>query len=44
MSAPVARLPTRRSFVTTAMAATALSALDGIERPHLSRAADRPVI
>jgi len=44
MGAPRIRLPTRRRFVTTSMAATALSAVGGIARPYLSRAADRPVI
>ena len=39
----VTRLPTRRRFVTTSMAA-AFAALDGIKRPYLSRAADRPTI
>ena len=39
----VTRLPTRRRFVTTSMAA-AFAALDGIKRPYLSRAADRPAI
>ena len=44
MSTPRIRLPTRRRFVTTSMAATALSAVGGVARPYLSRAADRPLI
>jgi len=35
---------TRRRLLTTATAATALSAFGGIARPYLSRAADRPLI
>jgi alkaline phosphatase D len=40
---PVA-LPSRRRFLTTAAASTAISAIGGIARPSLSRAADRPLI
>ena len=43
MRVSLRRMPTRRSFVKTALAATAVPAL-GIARPHLSRAADRPVV
>jgi len=41
---PMFRLPTRRRFLTIGMAATAVAGFDGIKRPYLSRAADRPVI
>jgi alkaline phosphatase D len=44
MSAPRIRLPTRRRFVTTGMAATTICAVGGVARPYLSRAADRPII
>jgi alkaline phosphatase D len=44
MRPPTTRLPTRRRFLTTAMAATAFAGFDGIKRPYLSRAADRPAI
>src|SRR3989440_628288 len=37
-------LPSRRRFLTTALASSAISALGGIARPYLSRAADRPLI
>src|SRR5437764_2608083 len=37
-------LPSRRRFLTTAAASSAISALGGIARPYLSRAADRPLI
>lgn len=40
---PIA-LPSRRRFLTTAAASTAISAIGGIARPSLSRAADRPLI
>src|SRR5229473_2590259 len=36
--------PSRRRFLKTAAATTALSTLGGIARPYLSRAADRPLI
>src|SRR5262245_24255145 len=35
---------TRRRFLTTAASTAAISAVDGILRPYLSRAADRPLI
>ena len=35
---------TRRRVLTLAAASTAITALDGIARPYLSRAADRPLI
>src|SRR5215468_1272689 len=39
------RIPlSRRRFLSTAAASTAVSAAGGIARPYLSRAADRPVI
>jgi alkaline phosphatase D len=41
---PGRKNPSRRCFLATAAATTALSALDGIARPYLSRAADRPLI
>jgi len=37
-------LPSRRHFLMTAAATTAVSTVGGIVRPYLSRAADRPVI
>src|SRR5437763_13008840 len=37
-------LPSRRRFLTTAAASTAISTLGGIASPYLSRAADRPLI
>src|SRR5262244_144950 len=37
-------LLTRRRFVATAASSLSLSALGGIAKPYLSRAADRPVI
>ena len=37
-------LPSRRRFLTTAVATAAASTVDGIARPYISRAADRPVI
>jgi len=37
-------LPSRRRFLMTAAATTAVSTVGGIVRPYLSRAADRPVI
>src|SRR5882757_3655227 len=37
-------LSSRRRFLTTAAASTAFSALGGIARPAISRAADRPLI
>ena len=37
-------LPSRRRFLTTAAATAAASTVDGIARPYISRAADRPVI
>src|SRR5262249_50430620 len=41
---PMRRLPTRRRFLATGMTATAFAGFDGIKRPYLSRAADRPPI
>src|SRR5438876_329803 len=39
------RIPvSRRRFLTTAAASTAVSAVNGIGKPYLSRAADRPLI
>lgn len=39
------RIPvSRRRFLATAAASTAISAGGGIARPYLSRAADRPLI
>src|ERR687887_2056276 len=39
------RIPlSRRRFLTTAAASTAISAVGGIAKPYLSRAADRPLI
>src|SRR2546428_2286287 len=39
------RIPmSRRRFLATATASTAISAVGGISKPYLSRAADRPVI
>ena len=39
------RIPlSRRRFLATAAASTAVSAAGGIGKPYLSRAADRPVI
>src|SRR6266568_3930820 len=39
------RIPmSRRRFLATAAASTAISAVGGISKPYLSRAADRPVI
>src|SRR3989442_12637209 len=39
------RIPvSRRRFLTTAAASTAVSAVSGIGKPYLSRAADRPLI
>src|SRR5262249_19798699 len=38
------RLPARRRFLTTGIAATAFAGFGGIKRPYLSRAADRPTI
>ena len=39
------RIPvSRRRFLATAAASTAISAIGGITRPYLSRAADRPRI
>jgi alkaline phosphatase D len=40
---PIA-LPSRRRFLMTAAASTTISAIGGIARPYLSRAADRPLI
>jgi len=37
-------LPSRRRFLKTATAATAVTTIGGIARPYLSRAADRPLI
>src|SRR5215212_10550340 len=37
-------LPSRRRFLKTATAATALTTFGGIAAPYLSRAADRPLI
>ncbi|HEY2134959.1 MAG TPA: alkaline phosphatase D family protein [Xanthobacteraceae bacterium] len=38
------RRPSRRRFLATAGAATGFTALSGIARPYISRAADRPLI
>ena len=38
------QLSTRRRFLATGMAATAFAGFDGIKRPYLGRAADRPAI
>jgi alkaline phosphatase D len=39
------RIPvSRRRFLTTAAASTAISAVSGLAKPYLSRAADRPLI
>src|SRR6266404_5585650 len=35
---------TRRRFLTTAASSTAITAVGGIAKPYLSRAADRPLI
>ncbi|HVD74473.1 MAG TPA: alkaline phosphatase D family protein, partial [Xanthobacteraceae bacterium] len=41
----IVRIPvSRRRFLTTAAASTAISAAGGIAKPYLSRAADRPLI
>src|SRR5262249_55248936 len=41
----IVRIPlSRRRFLATAAASTAVSAVGGIGKPYLSRAADRPVI
>jgi alkaline phosphatase D len=37
-------MPSRRRFLMTAAATAAASTVDGIARPYISRAADRPVI
>src|SRR5688500_17325361 len=34
----------RRSFLSSAVATTAVTAMDGIARPYLSHAADRPLL
>src|SRR6478736_1349922 len=43
-SLPSRALLTRRRFVATAASSLSLTAVGGIARPYLSRAADRPVI
>ena len=41
----IVRIPvSRRRFLATAAASTAISAVGGIAKPYLSRAADRPLI
>ena len=40
----VSRMINRRHFLATTASATAVTALGGVARPYLSRAADRPVI
>src|SRR5439155_5171301 len=44
MTTPKIALLSRRRFLKTAGASTAISTLGGIARPYLSRAADRPLI
>src|SRR5262245_18214963 len=41
----IVRIPvSRRRFVATAAASTALSAIGGVASPYLSRAAERPLV
>jgi alkaline phosphatase D len=41
---PIRISVSRRRFLATAAASTALSAIGGLAKPYLSRAADRPLI
>jgi hypothetical protein len=44
MTVRIGRTPDRRRFLASAAATTALTAIGGLAKPHLSRAADRPLI
>src|SRR5712671_2573279 len=44
MTGPGIARPSRRRFLTTATASTAMSAIGGLARPYLSHASDRPLI